>query len=113
MIETHRTRTKTLKNCDRDSDIKICLQPGLEAQKVDNHLTTDSKFYQVKLAQIHYLLSFAPCTCGADFGAHSSFQGISVTRCDDEPGAVVEHAQVAKYLQNKIFFVQVIKTIKP
>ena len=26
-----------LKNCNRDSDEKICLQPGLEAQKVENH----------------------------------------------------------------------------
>jgi hypothetical protein len=28
------------KNCDRDSEVKICLQPGLEAQKVLKHCPT-------------------------------------------------------------------------
>jgi len=28
---------KLAKNCDRDSEVKICLQPGLEAQKVEKH----------------------------------------------------------------------------
>jgi len=28
---------KLKKNCDRYSDVKICLQPGLEAQKVEKH----------------------------------------------------------------------------
>jgi hypothetical protein len=28
---------KIAKNCDRDSEVKICLQPGLEAQKVEKH----------------------------------------------------------------------------
>jgi len=36
-LKIHITRIKTLKNCDRDSDVKICLQPGLEAQKVEKH----------------------------------------------------------------------------
>jgi len=34
----HITRKRTLqKNCDRDSSVKICLQPELEAQKVEKH----------------------------------------------------------------------------
>jgi len=33
---------KLAKNCDRDSEVKICLQPGLEAQKVENHCNSRS-----------------------------------------------------------------------
>jgi len=36
-LKTHVTKTKTWKNCDRDSDVKICIRPGLEAQKVEKH----------------------------------------------------------------------------
>ena len=31
---------KIAKNCDRDSEVKICLQPALEAQKVEKHWFT-------------------------------------------------------------------------
>jgi len=34
----HKTHNSgTLKKLDRNSNLKICLLPGLEAQKVENH----------------------------------------------------------------------------
>ncbi len=41
--KTHNSETQYLKKFDRDSNLNICLLPGLEAQKVENHWTKTLK----------------------------------------------------------------------
>jgi len=54
-------RSTTLKLFDRDSILKICLLPGLEAQKVEKHWSKGTSLKPFKSLTVNLLLKTEKC----------------------------------------------------